>query len=97
MGVGISLSYICREVKPAPGWMKKTGLEWVFRLVQEPRRLIKRYLVDGIPFAGVLLCSSALRRCTGRGKARQRPAGRGDAFPGPDLTDHPRKEAEHVS
>jgi N-acetylglucosaminyldiphosphoundecaprenol N-acetyl-beta-D-mannosaminyltransferase len=29
----------------APGWMQKRGLEWLFRLVQEPKRLWKRYLV----------------------------------------------------
>lgn len=74
MGVGISLSYICREVKPAPGWMKKSGLEWVFRLIQEPKRLVKRYLVDGIPFAMVLLSSSAWRRVTGRAEKWLRSA-----------------------
>ncbi|MEM7624428.1 MAG: WecB/TagA/CpsF family glycosyltransferase [Planctomycetota bacterium] len=77
MGVGISLSYICREVKPAPAWMKRSGLEWVFRLVQEPKRLVKRYLVDGIPFAVVLLCSSAWRRVAGRRGKWVRPAGAG--------------------
>lgn len=75
MGVGISLSYICQEVKPAPGWMKKSGLEWVFRLVQEPKRLIKRYLIDGIPFAVVLLSSSALRRLAGKADRWLRPVG----------------------
>lgn len=76
MGVGISLSYICQDVKPAPGWMKKSGLEWVFRLVQEPKRLVKRYLVDGVPFACVLLCSSLRRRVFSRRGSWRIPEGR---------------------
>ncbi|MEO1237259.1 MAG: WecB/TagA/CpsF family glycosyltransferase, partial [Planctomycetota bacterium] len=43
-------------------WVQRLGLEWAHRLVQEPRRLARRYLVDGIPFAVVLLCSSLLKR-----------------------------------
>ena len=39
------------DVKRAPVWMQKTGLEWIHRLSQEPRRLFKRYIVHGLPFA----------------------------------------------
>ncbi|MEM8737032.1 MAG: WecB/TagA/CpsF family glycosyltransferase [Planctomycetota bacterium] len=62
MGVGISLSFICGRVRRAPRWVQRLGLEWVHRMAQEPRRLARRYLVDGIPFALVLLCSSLVRR-----------------------------------
>lgn len=62
MGVGISLSFIAGEVPRAPLWVQRLGLEWIHRLAQEPRRLAKRYLVDGIPFAIQLLAYSALRR-----------------------------------
>lgn len=62
MGVGISLSFIAGEVLRAPVWIQRLGLEWVHRLAQEPRRLAKRYLIDGVPFAIQLLISSALRR-----------------------------------
>lgn len=62
MGVGISLSFITGEVHRAPLWVQRLGLEWIHRLAQEPRRLAKRYLVDGIPFAIHLLTNSALRR-----------------------------------
>jgi N-acetylglucosaminyldiphosphoundecaprenol N-acetyl-beta-D-mannosaminyltransferase len=51
IGVGISLSFIAGEVKRAPRWIQKCGLEWVHRLVQEPRRLARRYLVHDAPFA----------------------------------------------
>jgi N-acetylglucosaminyldiphosphoundecaprenol N-acetyl-beta-D-mannosaminyltransferase len=40
--------------------MRAAGLEWVHRLVQEPRRLFRRYVVDGLPFA-VRMFTDALR------------------------------------
>jgi N-acetylglucosaminyldiphosphoundecaprenol N-acetyl-beta-D-mannosaminyltransferase len=46
IGVGGTLDFIAGVTKRAPAWMQKTGLEWVFRLAQEPRRLWKRYVVD---------------------------------------------------
>ena len=47
---GISLSFVSGDVQRAPVWAQRLGLEWVHRLVQEPRRLARRYLVEGIPF-----------------------------------------------
>jgi N-acetylglucosaminyldiphosphoundecaprenol N-acetyl-beta-D-mannosaminyltransferase len=60
LGVGISFSFLCGEVRRAPVWMQRTGLEWMHRLVQEPRRLFRRYVVVGIPFAFSLLGTSTL-------------------------------------
>ncbi len=51
LGVGISFSYVCGKVRRAPQWVQKVGAEWMYRMVQEPRRLVKRYLGDGVPFA----------------------------------------------
>jgi N-acetylglucosaminyldiphosphoundecaprenol N-acetyl-beta-D-mannosaminyltransferase len=51
IGVGISLSFIAGDVRRAPRWVQISGLEWVHRLAQEPRRLARRYLVDDAPFA----------------------------------------------
>jgi N-acetylglucosaminyldiphosphoundecaprenol N-acetyl-beta-D-mannosaminyltransferase len=65
LGVGISFSFVCGEVKRAPVWMQRTGTEWVHRLLQEPRRLFRRYIVVGLPFAGMLMASSAWRRLVG--------------------------------
>lgn len=62
LGIGISLSFITGEVQRAPQWMQTTGLEWAHRLGQEPRRLFKRYLIDGVPFAAKLLLESARER-----------------------------------
>lgn len=50
VGVGISFSFVCGEIQRAPAWMQMLGLEWLFRLLQEPKRLFKRYIVNGIPF-----------------------------------------------
>ncbi len=50
LGVGISFSYLCGEVRRAPAWMRNTGLEWTYRLLQEPGRLAGRYLRHDIPF-----------------------------------------------
>lgn len=55
LGVGVSFSFVAGDVKRAPGWMQRSGLEWIHRLVQEPGRLARRYLVDGVPFALGLL------------------------------------------
>jgi len=55
LGVGISFSFLSGDVRRAPVWMQKIGMEWIHRLVQEPRRLFHRYVVVGIPFAIELL------------------------------------------
>lgn len=62
MGVGISFSFVAGHVKRAPKWMQRTGLEWLHRMVQEPRRLVKRYLLHGIPFAIRLLSGAVVER-----------------------------------
>jgi N-acetylglucosaminyldiphosphoundecaprenol N-acetyl-beta-D-mannosaminyltransferase len=50
VGVGISLSFIAGDIHRAPVLLQRLGLEWIHRMAQEPRRLAKRYLIDGIPF-----------------------------------------------
>lgn len=60
VGVGISFSFVSGEVRRAPRWMQSAGLEWVHRLAQEPRRLFRRYVVDGLPFAARMF-ATALR------------------------------------
>lgn len=46
IGVGAAFDFHAGTVRQAPRWMQRSGLEWLFRLVQEPRRLWRRYLVD---------------------------------------------------
>ena len=49
-GVGAAFDMLAGTVKQAPAWMQENGLEWSFRLVQEPRRLWRRYLLTGPQF-----------------------------------------------
>ena len=44
LGVGAAFDFIAGEKSQAPSWMQRVGLEWVYRLFQEPRRLARRYL-----------------------------------------------------
>jgi exopolysaccharide biosynthesis WecB/TagA/CpsF family protein len=54
-------------VKPtAPAWMQRRGLEWVFRLLCEPKRLWRRYLVTNSIFVGKLVAALAIQIWTGR-------------------------------
>lgn len=46
LGVGAAFDLLTGRLRQAPPWMQRTGLEWLFRLTQEPRRLAKRYLVN---------------------------------------------------
>lgn len=50
MGVGGSFDVVAGRVQRAPVWMQRAGLEWAFRLLQEPRRMIKRYAVGNTRF-----------------------------------------------
>jgi N-acetylglucosaminyldiphosphoundecaprenol N-acetyl-beta-D-mannosaminyltransferase len=55
MGVGGTFDVVAGKVKRAPLWMQKSGLEWFYRVVQEPGRMWKRYLVTNSLFAMMLL------------------------------------------
>jgi N-acetylglucosaminyldiphosphoundecaprenol N-acetyl-beta-D-mannosaminyltransferase len=61
-GVGMSLSFIAGRSRRAPLWIQRIGLEWLHRLAQEPRRLIRRYFLENIPFVFRLLGSAWLLR-----------------------------------
>ncbi|QBQ54396.1 WecB/TagA/CpsF family glycosyltransferase [Nitrosococcus wardiae] len=62
MGVGISLNFVTGEIRRAPVWMQKVGLEWAHRMLQEPRRLVGRYLINNLPFTILLLVKSFCSR-----------------------------------
>ena len=51
IGVGAAFDFHSGRVKQAPRWMQRSGLEWFYRLCQEPRRLAKRYLKNNPVFA----------------------------------------------
>ena len=50
LGVGGSFDHVSGRVARAPRWMQRLGLEWLHRLIREPRRLWKRYLVGNLRF-----------------------------------------------
>jgi len=58
MGVGCVLDLLAGTARRAPGWMQQAGLEWSYRLLQEPRRLWRRYLLDDMPMLGRLVLGS---------------------------------------
>ena len=55
IGAGISFDFIAGNLKRAPKWIRNIGLEWFWRLAQEPKRLWKRYLVDDPVFFWLVL------------------------------------------
>jgi N-acetylglucosaminyldiphosphoundecaprenol N-acetyl-beta-D-mannosaminyltransferase len=66
LGCGAALPLAAGTVRRAPRWMQQAGLEWLFRLLSEPRRLFHRYVVADLPFALRLLAGSATERLRSR-------------------------------
>jgi N-acetylglucosaminyldiphosphoundecaprenol N-acetyl-beta-D-mannosaminyltransferase len=54
-GVGAAFDFLTGRISQAPLWMQEHGLEWLFRLGAEPRRLWRRYLIQGSEFAVALV------------------------------------------
>lgn len=50
VGVGAAFDLLSGNLSEAPGWMKKSGLQWFYRLLKEPRRLWRRYLMNNPRF-----------------------------------------------
>jgi N-acetylglucosaminyldiphosphoundecaprenol N-acetyl-beta-D-mannosaminyltransferase len=55
LGIGAGLDFLAGTIKRAPVFMRRTGLEWFYRLSQEPGRLWRRYLINDPRFALILL------------------------------------------
>lgn len=55
LGVGAAFDFHAGLKRQAPAWMQRSGLEWLFRLLSEPRRLWRRYLVNNPLFVGLVL------------------------------------------
>jgi N-acetylglucosaminyldiphosphoundecaprenol N-acetyl-beta-D-mannosaminyltransferase len=76
IGVGAAFDFHAGHVRQAPEWMRAKGLEWLFRLLQEPRRLWKRYVVTTpwfLPCWGLQKLSLITRNAAcGDGKKRHR-------------------------
>jgi N-acetylglucosaminyldiphosphoundecaprenol N-acetyl-beta-D-mannosaminyltransferase len=57
IGIGAGLDFLIGRHKRAPRWMSQAGLEWFYRLAQEPRRLWRRYLLEAPRFALVVIAT----------------------------------------
>lgn len=55
---GVSFSFVAGEIQRAPVLMQRLGLEWLHRMAQEPARLYRRYLLEGLPFLVELMWSA---------------------------------------
>lgn len=53
--IGATIDFISGETKRAPKWIQKIGFEWFYRMIKEPKRLVKRYLIDDLPFFWLVL------------------------------------------
>lgn len=62
VGVGGAFNVLAHIVPEAPQWMQNLSLEWLFRLIQEPRRLFKRYLVTNSKFLFYLISYKILKK-----------------------------------
>ncbi len=65
LGVGGSFDVAAGVCKLAPAWMRKLALEWLYRLIQEPRRLWKRYLITNMVFVCLVFRAFVSRRLLG--------------------------------
>jgi N-acetylglucosaminyldiphosphoundecaprenol N-acetyl-beta-D-mannosaminyltransferase len=64
IGVGQSLAFVAGTLARCPRWLSRAGLEWLFRLLCEPRRLWRRYLMEGPTFFPILLRTWRARSST---------------------------------
>lgn len=78
LAVGAAFDFHAKRLPQAPAWMQRRGLEWLFRLSSEPRRLWRRYLLLNPLFVAMLLLQAAgLRRSV---EARSAPSPRYEGY-----------------
>ncbi len=70
IGIGSAFDILSGDKPRAPMWMQRLSLEWFYRMVLEPRRLGRRYLIEDMPFVFALLREAARRRAAAGRSAR---------------------------
>ncbi|WP_457331843.1 WecB/TagA/CpsF family glycosyltransferase [Rhizobacter sp. P5_C2] len=70
MGVGGTFDVMAGLTRRAPRWMQRSGLEWFYRFLQEPRRMFRRYFIEDMGFFR-LLAIAMLQRLVGPKRARR--------------------------
>ncbi|MGL4109664.1 WecB/TagA/CpsF family glycosyltransferase [Clostridium sp. LP20] len=53
LAIGASIDFEAGTIRRAPNWMQKAGLEWFYRLIKEPGRMFKRYIIDDMKIIGL--------------------------------------------
>src|SRR5688500_4119927 len=74
VGVGGTIDFLAGRLARAPRWMQKSGTEWIFRLAQEPKRLLRRYAKDLWHFSGAIAAQCWRLRSRKRSTKLQSPA-----------------------
>jgi len=82
IGVGAAFDFHAGAKRQAPRWVMRAGLEWMFRLIQEPRRLGPRYLVNNPLFVGLVIRELFSRRSARRNSPRHPLGGYADSGTG---------------
>lgn len=67
LGIGAAFAFHAGEVPQAPRWMQRRGMEWLFRMVSEPQRLLKRYLVHNTLFLYFLVRDGVVKNSASGG------------------------------
>ncbi len=73
LGIGATLDFLAGTVKRAPSWMSRVGLEWVYRLAHEPKRMAHRYLVRDTQYPYIVAKRALIRRVRGGSNEGGRP------------------------
>jgi N-acetylglucosaminyldiphosphoundecaprenol N-acetyl-beta-D-mannosaminyltransferase len=73
LGVGASIDFLAGTARRAAPWVSAAGLEWLYRLAHEPRRLWRRYLLRGPRFLGIVRADLRRRRALSAGDLELRP------------------------
>lgn len=63
LGLGASIDFEAGNIKRAPKWMSDHGLEWIYRITQDPKRLAKRYLVDDMKILKLAIKYKKANKC----------------------------------
>jgi N-acetylglucosaminyldiphosphoundecaprenol N-acetyl-beta-D-mannosaminyltransferase len=74
LGCGAGVPFAAGQFRRAPALVQKMGAEWLHRLVHEPRRLGRRYVMHDLPFAVLLLAQAMTGRMTRRSLPQLPPA-----------------------
>lgn len=70
IGIGGSFEIAAGVRRRAPVWLQRCGFEWLYRFVQEPKRLFQRYFVDDLPYLAGAAARAIVRRFKGRARLR---------------------------